>query len=143
MTSGSSDKSKEKFLDEWLTEQNFPANVPLEMKVLTYLGYLGLKMDRLQELNPKKARGAPKKEITKNMLRADKFLSAKESLVKRGNENPTNKAVIDFLIKAANALYDKKYISREERDLFTTVTPKSIQNKIKQGLRELDEFLKK
>ena len=142
MTSGSSDKSKEKFLDEWLTEHNFPANVPLEMKVLTYLGYLGLKMDRLQKLNPKKARGAPK-EITKNMLRADKFLSAKESLVKRGNENPTNKTVIDFLIKAANALYDKKYISREERDLFTTVTPKSIQNKIKDGLRELEEFLKK
>ena len=143
MTSGSSDKSKEKFLDEWLTEHNFPANVPLEMKVLTYLGYLGLKMDRLQKLNPKKARGAPKKEITKNMLRADKFLSAKESLVKRGNENPTNKTVIDFLIKAANALYDKNYISKEERDLFTTVTPKSIQNKIKDGLSELEEFLKK
>lgn len=143
MSSNSHDKSQEKFLDEWLIEQSFPTNVPLEMKVLTYLGYLGLKMDRLQELNPKKARGAPKKEITKNMLRADKFLSAKESLVKRGNENPTNKAVIDFLIKAANALYDKKYISREERDLFTTVTPKSIQNKIKDGLSELEEFLKK
>ena len=143
MSSNSHDKSQEKFLDEWLIEQSFPANIPLEMKVLTYLGYLGLKMDRLQELNPKKARGAPKKEITKNMLRADKFLSAKESLVKRGNKNPTNKAVIDFLIKAANALYDKKYISREERDLFTTVTPKSIQNKIKDGLRELEEFLKK
>ena len=54
MSSKSRDKSKEKFLDEWLTEQNFPANVPLEMKVLTYLGYLGLKMDRLQKL-----KGAP------------------------------------------------------------------------------------
>ena len=143
MSSNSENKSNANFLDEWLIEQKFPINVPFQMKLLTYLGYTQLEINRLKHPTNKKNRGAPKKEITKNMLRADKFLSAKESLIKRGHENPSNKAVIEFLIQAANILYDNDYISKEDRDLFTSVAPKSIQNKIKEGLNELNEFSKK
>ena len=113
------------------------------MKLLAYLGYTQLELNQLKHPTNKKNRGAPKKEITKNMLRADKFLSAKESLIKRGHENPSNKAVIEFLIQAANILYDNDCISKEDRDLFTSVAPKSIQNKIKEGLNELNQFSKK
>ena len=143
MSSNSQDKSNENFLDEWLIEQNFPVNVPFQMKFLTFLGYSQIEINRIKNSNYKKNRGAPKKEITKNMLRADKFLSAKESLIERGHENPSNKAVIEFLIQAANILYDNDYVSKEDRDLFTAVAPKSIQNKIKEGLNELNEFSKK
>ena len=143
MSSNSVDKSNANFLDEWLIEQKFPINVPFQMKLLAYLGYTQVEINRLKDPTNKKNRGAPKKEITKNMLRADKFLSAKESLIKRGHENPSNKAVIEFLIQAANILYDNDYISKEDRDLFTSVAPKSIQNKIKEGLNELNEFSKK
>ena len=143
MSSNSENKSNANFLDEWLIEQKFPINVPYQMKLLAYLGYTHLELNQLKHPTNKKNRGAPKKEITKNMLRADKFLSAKESLIKRGHENPSNKAVIEFLIQAANILYDNDYISKEDRDLFTSVAPKSIQNKIKEGLNELNEFSKK
>ena len=77
------------------------------------------------------------------MLRADKFLSAKESLIERGHENPSNKAVIEFLIQAANILYDNNAISKEDRDLFTLPSMKSIQNTISIGLKELKQFPKK
>ena len=140
MSLNSQDKSNENFLDEWLIEQGFLTNVPFQMKLLTHIGYLQTEIDRL---NPKKTRGAPQKKITKNMLRANKYLSAKEGLIKRGHENPTDKDVIEYLIQASNILYEYNAISREDRDLFTSVAPKSIQNNIKRGLRELDEFLKK
>ena len=143
MSSNSRDKLSANFLDEWLIEQKFPINVPFQMKLLAYLGYSQLEINRLKHPTNKKNRGAPKKEITKNMLRADKFLSAKDSLIERGHENPSNKAVIEFLIQAAIILYDNDYISKEDRDLFTAVAPKSIQNKIKEGLNELNQFSKK
>ena len=143
MSSNSKDKSNANFLDEWLIEQKFPINVPYQMKILAYLGYIQLELNRLKHPTNKKNRGAPKKEITKNMLRANKFLSAKENLIKRGHVNPSNKAVIEFLTQAANILYDNDYISKDDRDLFTRVELKTIQDQIKQGLYELDKFLKK
>ena len=143
MSSNSENKSNANFLDEWLIEQKFPINVPYQMKILAYLGYIQLELNRLKHPTNKKNRGAPKKEITKNMLRADKFLSAKESLIKRGHENPSNKAVIEFLIQAANILYDNNAISKEERDLFTLPSTKSIQNTISIGLKQLKQFPKK
>ena len=143
MSSNSQDKSNENFLDEWLIEQGFPTNVPFQMKLLTYAGFLQLDIDRLNKLTLKKNRGAPKKEITKNMLRAEKYLSAKEALTKKGNKNPSHKDVIEFLIQASNILYDNKAISREDRDLFATVEPKSIQNNIKQGLIKLKKLSQK
>ena len=140
MSSNSQDKSTANFLDEWLIEQKFPINIPFQMKLLAYLGYTQLEINRLKHPTKKKNRGAPKKEITKNMLRADKFLSAKESLIERGHENPSNKAVIEFLIQAANILYDNNAISKEDRDLFTLPSMKSIQNTISKGLKELEGF---
>ena len=142
MSSNSENKISEKFLDEWLTEHNFPTSVPLEMKVMAYLGYLSLETDRLQKLSPKKARGAPKKEITKDMLRASKFLSAKEGLIKREHKNPTKKVVIEYLIQISNILYEHNAISKEDRDLFTSTSMKSIQNTISKGLKELEKFSK-
>ena len=138
MSSNLQDKLNENFLDEWLTEQNFPTNVPSQMKVLTYLGYRGT--NGFEKLSPKKARGAPKKAITKPMLRANKYLSAKEFLIERGHPNPTNKGVIEFLIQAANILYANNAISKEDFFLFTAPSMKSIQNTISKGLKELEEF---
>ena len=142
MSSNSDNKISEKFLDDWLAEQSFPTSVPLEMKALTYLGYLEVEMDRLQKLSPKKARGAPKKAITKPMLRASKYLSAREGLNKMGYENPTKKVVIEHLIQISNILYEHKAISKEDRDLFTSTSMKSIQNTISKGLKELEKFSK-
>ena len=77
------------------------------------------------------------------MLRADKYLSAKEVLIKTGHKNPTHKYVIEFLIEASKILYDKRLISTEDRNLFVIAETNSIQNNIKQGLRELERFSKK
>ena len=139
MSSNSQSNSTGNFLDEWLTEQSYPTNVPFQMKVLTYLGYLGV--DGFKTLSLKKARGAPKKAITKPMLRANKYLSAKEFLIERGHQNPSHKGVIEFLIQAANILYDNNAISKEDRDLFISPSMKSIQNTISKGFKELEEFL--
>ena len=143
MSSNLQSELNETFLDKWLIERNFPTNVPFQMKLLTYAGYLQLQINRLNKLSPQKTRGAPKKEITKNMLRADKYLSAKEVLIKTGHKNPTHKYVIEFLIEASKILYDKRLISTEDRNLFVIAETKSIQNNIKQGLRELERFSKK
>ena len=143
MSLNSQDKLNENFLDEWLIEQGFPTNVPYQMKLLTYAGYLQLEINKFSKLIPKKTRGAPKKEITKNMLRADKYLSAKEVLIKTGHKKPTQKDVIEFLRRASNILYDNHVISKEDRNLFGYVKTKSIQNKIKQGLSELEKVSKK
>ena len=140
MSSNLQDKLNENFLDEWLTEQNFPTNVPSQMKVLTYLGYRGT--NGFEKLSRKKARGAPKKAITKPMLRASKYLSAREGLNKMGYENPTKKVVIEHLIQISNILYEHKAISKEDRDLFTSTSMKSIQNTISKGLKELEKFSK-
>ena len=133
----------ENFLDEWLIEKNFPTNVPFQMKFLTYLGQSQLEIDQLKNSIPKKARGAPKKEIKKNMMRANKYLSAKEFLIERGYQNPSHKGVIEFLIQAANILYDNDAISKEDRDLFKCTSMKSIQNTISIGLKQLKQFPKK
>ena len=142
MSSNLENKISEKFLDEWLTERIFPASVPLEMKVMTYLGYLSLETVRLEKLSPKRARGAPKKKITRDMLRASQFLSAKESLIKREHKNPTNKVVIEYLIQISHILYEHNAISKEDRDLFTSTSMKSIQNTISKGLKKLETFSK-
>ena len=143
MSSNLQSELNETFLDKWLIERNFPTNVPFQMKLLTYAGYLQLQINRLNKLSPQKTRGAPKKEITKNMLRADKYLSTKEVLIKTGHKNPTHKYVIEFLIEASKILYDKRLISTEDRNLFVIAETKSIQNNIKKGLRELERFSKK
>ena len=142
MSSNSQDKISENFLDEWLTEQSFPTSVPLEMKGMAYLGYLQLKLLRLEKLSPKRARGAPKKEFTKDILRASQFISAKEALIRDGNLNPTNKVVIEYLIQISNILYEHNAISKEDRDLFTSTSMKSIQNTISKGLKKLEKFSK-
>ena len=143
MSSNSQSNSTGNFLDEWLTEQGYPINVPFQMKLETYFGHSQLKMNQLRHLASKKARGAPKKEMTKPMLRANKYYSAKEFLIERGHQNPSHKGVIEFLIQAANILYDNNVISKESRDLFTLPSMKSIQNTISKGFKELEEFSKK
>jgi len=143
MSSNSQDKTNVNFLDEWLIEQKLPINVPLQMKLLAYLGYLEVERDKLQRLSLSKARGAPKKKITRHMLRANKYLSAKGILEKKGHKNLSHKSVIEFLIQAVNILYDKGAISLEERALFSSPTIKSLQNTISIGLKELEEFPEK
>ena len=140
MSSNSQSSSTENFLDKWLIGQGYPTNIPFQMKLETYFGHLQLEKNRLKHLASKKARGAPKKVITKPMLRADKYLSAKEFLIERGHQNPSHKGVIEFLIQAANILYDNNAISKEDRDLFTLPSMKSIQNTISKGLKDLEGF---
>ena len=138
MSSNSQSSSTENFLDKWLIEQGYPTNIPFQMKLETYFGHLQLEKNRLKHLASKKARGAPKKVITKPMLRADKPFGKRISYWKR-HQNPSHKVVIEFLIQAANILYDNNAISKEDRDLFTLPSMKSIQNTISKGLKELED----
>ena len=59
MSSNSQNEIDEEFLDTWLTEQNFPTDVPLMMKILTFAGHLSLELHKT-----KKPRGRPKKEFS-------------------------------------------------------------------------------
>jgi len=40
MSSNSQNEIDEQFLDTWLSEQNFPTNVPRQMKILTFAGHI-------------------------------------------------------------------------------------------------------
>ena len=67
---------------------------------------------------------------------------SKEALIEDGNLNPTNKVVIEYLIQISNILYEHNAISKEDRDLFTSTSMKSIQNTISKGLKKLEKFSK-
>ena len=139
MSSNSQNEVDEEFLDTWLTEQNFPTDVPIMMKILTFAGHLSLELHRT-----KKPRGRPKKEFSDYVRRADIFRSVEQMLRDQGHENLTQTEVINVCIQIAKHLHEQGEISDEELSLWTRVdSAKSILDHLPEGLAELDALSRK
>jgi hypothetical protein len=139
MSSNSQNEIDEEFLDTWLTEQNFPTDVPLMMKILTFAGHLSLELHKT-----KKPRGRPKKEFSDYVRRADIFRSVEQMLRDQGHENLTQTEVINVCIQIAKHLHEQGEISDEELSLWTRVdNTKSILDHLPEGFAELDSLSRK
>ena len=139
MSSNSQNDIDEEFLDKWLTEQNFPTDVPIMMKILTFAGHLSLELHRT-----KKPRGRPKKEFSDYVRRADIFRSTEQMLRVQGHENLTQTEVINVCIQIAKILHEQGEISNEELSLWTKVSSvKSILDHLPEGFAELDALSRK
>ena len=139
MSSNSQNEIDEEFLDTWLTEQNFPTDVPIMMKILTFAGHLSLELH-----NTKKPRGRPKKEFSDYVRRADIFRSVEQMLRDQGHENLTQTEVINVCIQIAKHLHEQGEISDEELSLWTRVdNTKSILDHLPEGFAELDALSRK
>ena len=139
MSSNSQNDIDEEFLDTWLTEQNFPTDVPIMMKILTFAGHLSLELHRT-----KKPRGRPKKEFSDYVRRADIFRSVEQMLRDQGHENLTQTEVINVCIQIAKHLHEQGEISDEELSLWTRVdNTKSILDHLPEGFAELDALSQK
>ena len=139
MSSNSQNEIDEEFLDTWLTEQNFPTDVPLMMKILTFAGHLSLELHKT-----KKPRGRPKKEFSDYVRRADIFRSVEQMLRDQGHENLTQTEVINVCIQIAKHLHEQGEISDEELSLWTRVdNTKSILDHLPEGFEELDALSRK
>jgi len=139
MSSNSQNEIDEEFLDTWLTAQNFPTDVPLMMKILTFAGHLSLELHKT-----KKPRGRPKKEFSDYVRRADIFRSVEQMLRDQGHENLTQTEVINVCIQIAKHLHEQGEISDEELSLWTRVdNTKSILDHLPEGFAELDALSRK
>ena len=139
MSSNSQNEIDEEFLDTWLTEQNFPTDVPIMMKILTFAGHLSLELHRT-----KKPRGRPKKEFSDYVRRADIFRSVEQMLRDQRHENLTQTEVINVCIQIAKHLHEQGEISDEELSLWTRVdNTKSILDHLPEGFAELDALSRK
>jgi len=139
MSSNSQNEIDEEFLDTWLTEQNFPTDVPLMMKILTFAGHLSLELH-----NTKKPRGRPKKEFSDYVRRADIFRSTEQMLRDQGHENLTQSEVINVCIQIAKILHEQGEISAAELSLWTKASSvKSILDHLPEGFAELDALSRK
>ena len=139
MSSNSQNEVDEKFLDTWLTEQNFPTDVPLMMKRLTFAGHLCFAIN-----STKKPRGRPKKEFSDYVRRADIFRSTEQMLRDQGHEHLTQTEVINVCIQIAKILHEQGEISDEELSLWTKVSSvKSILDHLPEGFAELDALSQK
>ena len=139
MSSSSQNKIDEEFLDTWLTEQNFPTDVPLMMKILTFAGHLSLELHKT-----KKPRGRPKKEFSDYAIRADIFRSTEQMLLEQGHEDLTQTEVINVCIQIAKKLHEIGEISAEQLSLWTRVdNTKSILDHLPEGFAELDALSRK
>jgi len=139
MSSNSQNEIDEEFLDTWLTEQNFPTDVPIMMKILTFAGHLSLELH-----NTKKPRGRPKKEFSDYVRRADIFRSTEQMLRDQGHENLTQSEVINVCIQIAKILHAQGEISAAELSLWTKASSvKSILDHLPEGFAELDALSRK
>ena len=139
MSSNSQNEIDEEFLDTWLTEQNFPTDVPIMMKILTFAGHLSLELH-----NTKKPRGRPKKEFSDYVRRADIFRSVEQMLRDQGHENLTQSEVINVCIQIAKILHEQGEISAAELSLWTKASSvKSILDHLPEGFAELDALSRK
>jgi len=139
MSSNSQNEVDEEFLDTWLKEQNFPTDVPLMMKILTFAGHLSLELH-----NTKKPRGRPKKEFSDYVRRADIFRPTEQMLRDQGHENLTQSEVINVCIQIAKILHAQGEISAAELSLWTKASSvKSILDHLPEGFAELDALSRK
>ena len=138
MSSNSQNEIDEEFLDTWLTEQNFPTDVPIMMKILTFAGHISFQLTKT-----KKTRGRPKKEFSDYARRADIFRSTEQMLDKLGYENLTKTAVINVCIEIAKILHKQGEISDEDLSIWTMRTEKSILDHLPEGFAQLDALSRK
>lgn len=143
MSSNSENDLNEEFLDEWLMEQGFPTNVPLEMKILTYVGNLSFRQRVMDELRVELELSKRKKFVTDGAMRAAIFLSTKQLMKNLGYTKLTNTEVIQFCIQSALILSAEGVISKEDECLWTMSTPKSILDQLPKGFKDLEEFERK
>ena len=134
MSSNSNDEIDEAFLDRWLLQQNFPTDVPMQMKILTFAGHISFQLTKT-----KKSRGRPKKEFSDFAIRADIFRSTEQMLHEQGHENPTHTEVINVCIQISKILHEQGEISGEQLSIWTRVgSAKSILDHLPEGFAELD-----
>ena len=139
MSSNSHTELTAEFLDRWLAEQNFPTDVPQQMKILTFAGYISFALK-----NDKKTRGRPKKEFSDYARRADIFRSTEQILREQGHKNLSHTEVINVCIEIAKILHKQGEVSDEELSLWTRVdSAKSILDHLPEGLAELDALSRK
>ena len=144
MSSNSETDLNEEFLDEWLTEQGFPTNVPLEMKILTYGGHLLSQQRLMDEIGAELELTKRKKFVTDGARRAAIFVSTKQLMQTLGYTKLTNTEVIQFCIQTAKILHSKGIISKTEKGLWTKPgSVKSILDQLPKGFRDLEEFERK
>lgn len=140
MSSKSFEELEEEFLDRWLEANGFPTIVPYQMKILTYLGHISVEQEKLKNLM-KKNKGGQFKKFSDAARRASIFLSAKDSLIKQGHENPNIKVVLEYCIEISKILHSLGEISEEECRLWTKPSFETLQKTIRKGLKEYEEIL--
>ena len=139
MSSNSQNEIDEAFLDRWLLQQNFPTDVPMQMKILTFAGHISFQLTKT-----KKSRGRPKKEFSDFAIRADIYRSTEQMLRDQGHENLTQTEVINICIQIAKKLHEQGEISDEQLSLWTRVgSEKSILDHLPEGFAELDKLSRK
>jgi len=139
MFTSSEIRDKLSHIDQWLEAKGWPTQIPDELKVLAYLGHLSQQRDHLGKLH-KKERGGQSKEFSDDLRRADIFLAYRDLLVTKGHRNPSNKRVLQFCVEAAKILHDLGEITDEELSLWSKASLKSMQNTIKCGIEEVEEY---
>jgi hypothetical protein len=142
MSSNSEIHDKLSHINRWLETKGWPTQIPDELKVLAYLGHLGERIDHLGKIL-KKERGGQSKEFSDDLRRADIFLAYRDLLVAKGHKNPSKKTVLQFCVDAAKILHDLGEITDEELSLWTKASLKSMQNTIKGGIKEVEEYSRK
>ena len=139
MSSNSHTELDAEFLDRWLAEQNFPTDVPLQMKILAFAGHISFQLTKT-----KKPRGRPRKEFSDYARRADIFRSTEQMLIGQGHKNLSQTEIINVCIEIAKILHKQGKVSDEELSLWTRVdSAKSILDHLPEGLAELDTLSRK
>ena len=126
-------------IDQWLETKGWPTDIPDELKVLAYLGHLTTEQERNAALL-KKDRGGQFKEVTVDLIRANTYLAYRELLISKGHENPSDKKVLQFCVSAAKKLHQMGEMTDDELSIWTKANLKSLQNTLKKGLRDLEEY---
>jgi hypothetical protein len=126
-------------IDQWLETKGWPTHIPDELKVLAYLGYLRTEQERNAALL-RKGRGGQFKEVSDDLIRADTYLAYRELLISRGHKNSSSKKVLQFCVSAAQKLHKMGEMTDDELSIWTKANLKSLQNTLRKGLRELEEY---
>ena len=139
MSSNSENNLNEEYIDAWLLKKGFPTSVPLQMKILTYGGYLLVQQHELEAKTIKKGRGRPPKEFSDYVRRASVYRSVEQSLQQWGYKDLTKTEIINVCIQIVKVLHEHGEVSDEELALWTKVnTTKSILDHLPEGFRELE-----
>ena len=126
-------------IDTWLKQRGLPTEIPVQLKVFAYLGYLSTRSEELHKLHKKNV-GGQHKLISDDLIRADTYLNYRKLLIDMGHEKLTMKKVLEFSVAAAKKLHELGEITDDELSIWTKADLKSMQNTLRKGLRELEEY---